>query len=338
MRLIDLPHKPLITDRRTGQPAGAVLIAVIIAIVLIAALGAALYTLSSSSNYANLAADLSTRAFYAAESGYRYAVSEYRQYEDEDKDEEMESIVTRMEEIHDNQRTLPNGLGAFTIGNRPYFFITTTQAHSGDTYLSVRTPGEFPSDFIVPDDVWIFIDGGSDLIQSGNNTQTDPDTVTFELSDPLADDLPEGAIVYLAAIVSDVDENTLTLDSDVTGFFPEKTGKIEVLETVYTYATCERQGSDTELTGVDGLDSGIASGDYVLLRPMVQLDVTGETAGAETGGVFGRTRETTYLVSITDEILMTGIGGGGGPGGGGGGPGGGGGRGGGGGGGRGGGP
>jgi len=310
--VVDFLHNPLIKGKRSKQPAGAVLIVVIIAILLVAALGAALYTLSSSSKYGNVSANLSTRAFYVAESGYRYAVSEYRQYKDENKDEEMADIITRMEEIHDNARALPNGFGTFTVFNRPYFFITTSDANSGDTYLSVRTPGEFPSDFIIPDDVWIFIDGASDLTQTGNNIQTDPDSITFELNNPLADDLPAGTIVYLAAIVSDVDGDTLTLDSDVTDIFPEEYGQIEVMETIYTYEICERQGNDTDLSGIDGLDAGISSGDYVLLRPMVQLDITGEIAGGETGGVFGKTRDLSYLVPVTDEILTSGIGGGGG--------------------------
>jgi hypothetical protein len=243
------------------------------------------------------------RAFYAAESGYRYAVGEYLQLEDEG----MKSIITRMEEIHNNERTLPNSIGAFNVSNRPYFFITTNQAYSGDTSLSVRTPGEFPSDFTIPDDVWILIDGESDLTQTETNIQTGTDSITLELSESLTSDLSVGTIIYLGAIVSGVDGDTLTLDSDVTSFFPEDNGGIEVLETVYTYDACERHGN--ELTGIDGLDASISSGDYVLLRPMVQLDVTGKPAGGGTGGVFDITREITYLVSITTETLMVGDGG-----------------------------
>ena len=318
MRLIDRFHKPLLSSRNSGQPAGAVLIALIIAITLIATLGVAMYTLSSSDSYSTLSANLSMRAFYAAESGYRYAASEYGKAAD------MDAKISRMETLHDPNAdapwTLPNGLGTFSLENHPYFFITTTWTNAGGTDLEVRTPGEFPPGFTVPDGAPILIGGEFTPCPTGTNALIPPNNILFRIPGGLPSDLPAGSVVYLVAEMSVAPQNMtaggpLALTADAANFFPPKNGRIEAAGHVFSYEICEVQGSETILSNIQGVDADAQAAlplpvSFVILRPMVHLVSTGKVAD----GLLGGSRESTYIMSITDEILsVSGGPGGGGP-------------------------
>jgi hypothetical protein len=297
MHPINRLRKPLLSGRRAHEPAGAVLIAIIIAITLFAALGAAIYSISSSETYGSLASNLGMRSYYAAESGYRYAVNEYR------------ADTSRIEALHNATRALPDGLGTFSISNHAFFFITTTDATTGDNYLYLKTPGEFPSGFTVPDDIRITIDGT--IYNAELNFQTPPDSVSFEITGGLTEDVPAGAMVCLVADVSGSQTlaagGPLTVSPNVGNLFPEQNGQIEVNDLIYSYKTCTPNGNESILAGIKGVDNAaraalpmaLSGGSAIILRPLLDMTVTGRAADNLLGG----SREISYLFPITDEIL-----------------------------------
>ena len=298
MHLIDRLRKPLLSGRRAHEPGGAVLIAIIIAITLFAILSAAIYSISSSETYGSLASNLGMRSYYAAESGYRYAINEYR-----------DADTSRIEALHDATLTLPNGLGTFSISNYAFFFVTTTDSATGDNYLYVKTPGEFPSGFTVPDDIRIIIDGT--FYNAELNLQTPPDSVSFEITGGLTDDVSADTIVCLVADVSGVQTlatgSSLTVSPNVGNLFPGQNGQFEVNDLIYTYKTCTSNGNEAILGGVEGVDDAaraalpmaVSDGSAIILRPILNMIVTGKAADNLLGG----SREISYLFPITDEIL-----------------------------------
>lgn len=322
MRLTDRLSKPLLEGRCPRQPAGAVLIALIIAIMLFAALGATIYSISSSGTYGSIASNLSMRAYYAAESGYRYAAGEYRH-----RDDIVDKMVC-LDNLHGITRNLPNGLGAFSITVQPFFLITAATATAGDNYLSVKTPGEFPPGFTVPATTRISIGGA--IYDAVLDAQTPPDRVDFQIPATLSENSPANAIVCLVAVTSGAQALTsggvLILSSASGGFFPDKNARFQIgphsHNLVFSYSG--RQPNPPPgtivLSGIQGVSDEaktalssplpLNAGSNVTLKPFLQMTVTGYTAdpsslGEEDSPYVGK-REITYHVpiNIPESLLI----------------------------------
>ena len=87
---------------------GAVLIGIIVTIALIAALGGGMLYFTTTSNYNELFVNNQIRAYYAAESGGRYALAVIR----ENKDQDLE---TSLDQINNKTFEFNNGQGSFKI-------------------------------------------------------------------------------------------------------------------------------------------------------------------------------------------------------------------------------
>ncbi|MCD6152523.1 MAG: hypothetical protein J7J07_01245, partial [Syntrophobacterales bacterium] len=100
---------------RSGR--GAMLISLIITMVILSVLGAAMLSFFSTSTMSQLGGNSSMRAYYLAESGYRYADSELAHTSKSMQDNKLESL-------HDKICTLSGDDGKFHLHIYPYYYVT----------------------------------------------------------------------------------------------------------------------------------------------------------------------------------------------------------------------
>lgn len=127
--------------RPSGQK-GSILLGLIATIVIFAVLGAALVSITSSSSISQISGIASTRAYYLAEGGMRYAGSEFRNASGETaKDDKLTSL-------HNTNYNFSGGDGTFHLEIYPFYF-KTVGVTNGNT-LNAKFPGGVPSDMTIP--------------------------------------------------------------------------------------------------------------------------------------------------------------------------------------------
>ena len=108
-------RSPRWRPRLQGQR-GAMLVTLIAAMVVFAALGVVMIAMFGTASLSQSAGNYSMRAYYLAESGFRYAASEYVSAANEDARE------TLMANLHGTSNALSSGDGAFQLSIFPYYF------------------------------------------------------------------------------------------------------------------------------------------------------------------------------------------------------------------------
>ncbi|HET57236.1 MAG TPA: prepilin-type N-terminal cleavage/methylation domain-containing protein [Deltaproteobacteria bacterium] len=178
------------TGRRSvsGQ-GGSIMIGIIVTMVIMAVLVGAMVHLFSSSAMSPVYADMGWKAYFLAESGFRYAASEFvKATEDEDRADLMDDFDGMTFRLSDE--------GAFQLRVYPYWF-ESEDADAGDTGLSVKVNGTLPPEFDgglaagriqVGDDIYPYASG------TGSG-----DGISFSLSEPLEESLSSGENVRPAA-------------------------------------------------------------------------------------------------------------------------------------------
>ena len=113
--------------RRRSQ--GSALIAVVAAIAIFSVLAAALLSMTSTSERQNVVSHLSDRAYYLAESGYRFAASR---------------LPVAIDSL-DGDYSLSSGNGSFSLNINSYYYIVSDISLPVDTtVIHVHSPGNFP--------------------------------------------------------------------------------------------------------------------------------------------------------------------------------------------------
>lgn len=121
---------------------GAMLISLIITMVILSVLGAAMLSFFSTSTMSQLGGNSSMRAYYLAESGYRYADSEIAHTSKSMRDNKLESL-------HDKICTLSGDDGKFHLHIYPYYYVTTADHPIGSTSLNTKVCGGFPPGLVL---------------------------------------------------------------------------------------------------------------------------------------------------------------------------------------------
>ena len=109
---------------------GSALIGIIVTILVFAALGAAIVPMISSSQLHRTAADRSAQAYYLAESGLRYAASQYL-----DAAGETEKF-TALDNLHGITHRLQDNQGEFTVSVIPYYFVADIDQTNTTTLIT----------------------------------------------------------------------------------------------------------------------------------------------------------------------------------------------------------
>ncbi len=253
---------------------GSVLIGLIVTMVVISSIGAAMVSLTSTSIFSQVGGNSSERAYFLAESGYRYSASRYLNAADETaKDSELVAMHTQQ------TYTLLNDNGQFKLQVYPYYFKSGSPTTPPTTTLNTVVPGGFPPGLTLPGRLKI----GSKFFNCDSATQSGPN-VTFTMSAPIPP-IPAGMDVLSVAISSNntqtvIKGGDLYLDSNgYAGAFPLLNGTINVKGHVYSYERVDH--ANNCLTGIDDpadpnmSDFDVEPNTDIVLQKFVKLHSTG---------------------------------------------------------------
>ncbi|BBO66985.1 hypothetical protein DSCA_09150 [Desulfosarcina alkanivorans] len=275
------------------QARGSALIGIIITMLVFAALGAAIVPMISSSQLHRTTAGRSAQAYYLAESGLRFAASQYLNATGEAAQFEA------LDNLHGVTHRLQDNRGDFTVSVNPFYFVTAMD-HTAATTLETRiygSPGvSFPlagGSLSIAGTVYTF-SGASILGQQ----------ISFNgLSLPLtvSADTPVYPVARTSAGQTLSNGGDLRLSAGTGDLFPERNGSFVLLENTYTYR--ERTAEPDTLVGirrtdgVDFADLSLAASQAIRLKKFVQITSNGVVGSGDTRA----SRDIVYHVQIPEE-------------------------------------
>ncbi len=326
---------------RKGVPAmlrdqrGAVLVAVVITMLVFATLGAMMLSFFTTSTFSQLGGSRGMRAFYLAESGFRYAASRYLNapsiYADLASPAGCDATETcpcntdeckrqrALEDLHNRTFTLTSE-GQFLLQVYPYWYETT--ARPAGTNLQAKVFGGLPlASSQYANGSWVLVRYGQDKIryeQIASVTLSQPSSITFVKTSAWSESYPVGSMIYPVALGVNSSQtlnvnqagNFISLQQDSGyGAFLTRNGVFTVKEqgadTVRTLSYDELYvdaGSGTyQLRGIrDNNTTAVSSvtipaGSQIVLGKCLRLQST----GLLTAGTTTETkRRVTYLLPI----------------------------------------
>ncbi len=281
---------------------GNILIGLIVTIVIFAALGTAMLSLFTTSTFSQIGGNSSMRAYYLAESGYRYAAVEYRNSGSESaKDDKLESL-------HGRTFTLANDDGCFEIEIYPYHYKTTTDHPVGSTTLNTEVKGGFPPELSLSSG-YLKVEG--EVCHYSSATRSDSN-VTFTLTGGTLWPIDNGATVYSVShpngpqTVTD-SSNVITLEgSGSANAFPVLNGSFRIYESSTKWSCWSYKKRDgNRLEGIvpandpDGAFSvTVDNTNDIMLDKFIKLKSTGIV---DSGDDLETRREILYHIPIPEK-------------------------------------
>jgi len=284
---------------------GSVLVGLVVTMLIFAALGAGMVSMTSTSTTSQVVGNDTAQAYYLAESGFRYAASQYLNTTDGNnrygsRDEKNQLLNS----LHDQVFTLAGGEGQFRLKIFPYYFSAKTDHVIGNTSMQTQFSGGTPANFIMPP--------ASNLarikIDDTVYTYTSYNSVTgvFGLPNPgLAQDVYANAVIKPVGIPNSV--STMSNNGDLVlasgTFFPELQGKFTLDGVTYAYT---RRNADTLVNITDANDpsrsfsKSVDSTDNLVLEPFLQVHSIG-IAGQSS---LTATREVVYNVPLPADPML----------------------------------
>ena len=271
---------------------GSALIGIIITILVFAALGAAIVPMISSSQLHRTATGRSAQAYYLAESGMRYAASQYLNATSEN------AKYTALNTIHGVPHQLQDNQGAFTVSVNPYYFIVDVDLLNSTTLIT-RTYGDTAYSFPLA--------GGSlsinDAVYSFSSASIVGQVITFNaLSSPLT--VPADTPVYPVAQTLAQTLSTggdLSLSPGSGELFPDRNGSFILAGNTYTYQENNRDANTlmgiTRTDGSDFSDLLVTANEDIRLKKFVKTTSTGYVGS----GDMMASRDIVYHVQIPEE-------------------------------------
>ena len=281
-----------------GEP-GMILIGMIVVLFLISSLVVAMMSQSTSTAFSLAYENSANRAYYLAESGFRYAAARIKHGADMKSDLHLHTPFS-----------LANSAGSFDLWLFPHY-LETDAAISGTTLSGIELPGGYDSGssdalafpggsvkkvrIVAPDGTWDTIHDYSTASLTPPQEPTPgkyTTTVTFTgISPSISQTLPAGTVILPVAAV-DGDQTTvgnddgsggaiaLDIQAGSTAAFPQHNGtfRIDGDEVLYSY---EKKDGDT-LTGIAApLDPTLSppfsfdDGDQIVLERFVRIKSVG---------------------------------------------------------------
>jgi hypothetical protein len=292
IRQKNLIRPTITTDLVSKNADGSALIGIIVAILVFAALGAAIVPMISSSQLHRTEAGRSAQAYYLAESGMRFAASQYLNATGEN------AKYSALNALHGVAYQLQDNQGAFSVSVTPYYFLVDGD-HLNTTTLITRFYGD--TDFSFP------MAGGKlsldETVYTFSAAAITGQVVTFSgLSASLT--VPADTPVYpvaqtVAQTVSKGGDLSLSPGSGV--MFPDRNGSFVLAGNTYTYR--ENSRDTNELMGVkrtDGYDFSdliVTADEDIRLKKYVKITATGSVGSGD--GM--ASRDIVYHVQIPEE-------------------------------------
>jgi prepilin-type N-terminal cleavage/methylation domain-containing protein len=283
---------------------GSVLVGLVVTLLLFAALGAGMVSLIGTSSSSQVTGNTAVRAYYIAESGFRYAASRYLNTTDTNgvcrsQDEKNQVLA----DLHDGLYTLAGDDGKFRLKILPYYLTVSGNTPLGSNVVATQFSGGKPEGFSLP--------------SSGANARIKIDRTTYAysfynestghltLSKPLAEYACANAIVKLIGFPAGT--TTMTRSGNLTlgdgGFFPSTQGRFTIAGETYGYAS--RDGNVLEnITNVEdpheAFGVSVDTDTEVVLEPFVQV----RSIGMVGQGDLTASREVVYNVPIPERPHM----------------------------------
>ena len=275
---------------------GSVLIALIITVVVMAALGGAMVSLTSTSLSGLVGGNSSARAYFLAESGFRYAENLYLAAGGSDAGDDA------FEAMHGDQFTLLNGDGYFNLQVYPYFYKVNADPSGGST-LSVRVPGGFPADLVLSNGR-LRIGSKKEHIYAYTAAAQTGQNVVFNMAQTMSyfpvdtDVLPVATSDSTTQTV--INGGDMILQAGTGDAFPLRNGTVAVDGNVYAYR--ENDLANHLLNGIsDPDDPGmvsfvVAANTDIILQKFVKLESTGLFGGASAASA--ASRQVVYHIPL----------------------------------------
>ncbi|MDZ7580389.1 MAG: prepilin-type N-terminal cleavage/methylation domain-containing protein [Deltaproteobacteria bacterium] len=284
---------------------GSVLVGLVVTLLLFAALGAGMLSLIGTSSSSQVTGNTAVRAYYIAESGFRYAASRYLNTTDTNnryrsQDEKNQTL----EDLHDDLFTLGGDDGQFRLEIFPYFLTANGNASVGSNGMSTKFSGGIPEGFTLPST------GANARVKIGNvvysyNSYSDS-TGQLNLSSPLEETIYDNAIVKLVGLPSG--SATLSQGGDLTladgGFFPEVQGRIKIYGVAFDFAGRNGHVLKNVTMAEDPQGSfsiSVNTSTEVVQDPFVRV----RSIGMVGQGELAAAREVVYNVPLPDRSTET---------------------------------
>ena len=275
---------------------GSILLSIIVTIVVIATLTAAVVPMFTAATMNQVSADQGRKAFYLAESGFRYASGRFL------KASSMDARMNELKAMHGSRFTLSEA-GSFTLAFDPYWF-RTNKKFTNAQQLEVEVAGDIPQNLMNhTGGGWILVQNHLTPIAYNEIQFKKDNTLTFKhLTSVSAVSGDAGAEVRLAGKIkaqSVSSGGTLQL-KEGAWVFPERNANITLISSDvsrYRILNYERRigsvlhgvtDADTESDGKWPLD--LKEDDFAVLEPFLLVRSTGNVGGFE--------RQIVYNVPI----------------------------------------
>jgi len=274
---------------------GSILISLIATMVIFSALGAAMLPLTSTSTFSHIGINNSTRAYFLAESAYRYAASEYLNAGSEAARDAVLSA------LHNQTSALTNNDGQFHINIYSHWFKSTVDPVDTE-FLSTTVLGGLPSGMNL-DKGFLSIDGT--VYEYKSVVVSDPN-VTFKNKDGDWPAISVGSAASNVAL-SKASAQTVTKNGDLilrdndkgANAFPLRNGQIQVDGNTYNYR--ELDLANKKLIGITDPDDDsmpdftVAASSWITQESFVKVQCTGTSAP---GSGMETSRTITYSTPI----------------------------------------
>ena len=281
---------------------GNVLVGLVVILLLFAALGTGIMSLIGTSSTSQVTGNTAVRAYYIAESGFRYAASRYLNTKDTNnryKSQDEKNQV--LEDLHDDLFTLGGGDdGQFRLKVFPYFLTANGNSSIGSSGVPTQFSGGIPEGFTLP------ASGVNARVKIGDvvypyNSYNDS-TGQLNLSSPLEETVYDNAVVKLLGLPAG--SATVTRNGDLTladgGFFPKVQGRININGVSYGYISRDGNILQNLTMAQDPEESFSISVDTsteVVLEPFVRVHSIGMVGQGELAAA----REVVYNVPLPDR-------------------------------------
>ncbi|BBO87382.1 hypothetical protein DSCOOX_05620 [Desulfosarcina ovata subsp. ovata] len=275
---------------------GSTLVGMIITLLLFTALGAAIIPMISSSELQRTVASQSEQAYYLAESGLRYAASQYLAADTEN------DRFTVLNTLHGTSYQLANDQGQFEVQFTPYYLLADAD-QTNISQLTTKFFGELADGYSIPENGTLSVDNNE---ISFTSESISGNQITFTLDSAFMGTVAKDTPVYPVAQASTTSSQTFSTGGDLTledgsgGMFPERNGAVVINDITYTYSTYD-DATDT-LTGLrrtDGTDFTnvtVNAGESLRLKKCIRVTATGSVGSGE----MAASRQIVYHVQIPE--------------------------------------
>ena len=296
---------------------GSALIGLVVAILIFSALAAAIVPMIGSSSQQAAIANMATRAYLLAESGFRFAASRYLHAGDLDKNKD--DLLDAL----DGNYTLNGGNGGFNLDVFSYFFTVTGATSGAPSQFKAHCPGAFPDDITVAGGLGLRIGDEDYVITAATPVPgEEDDNVTISVDRALKF-YPPHTRAYPTARAASVENFTngvqpgysIVYQDNDARMFPLRNGriKIESSDGYFTYRFNDRSANklidirDPENPYIPIAGLPISPGTKILLMPHVRLQSTGIYGS----GPMAARRSVTYHAPLplseagTEQVTLT---------------------------------